>query len=95
MDLVNLPEWTFGRKRISANSRLYLKPNLNFNPNSNSKRNTKAHKLFRENKITSFFGQVSRYHKDSLLHNAQLKTLLENLTKRFATLLLRHCCLIA
>jgi len=45
MDLVHLPEWTFGRKRISANSN----PNL------------KAQKRLWEIKMTSFFGKVSRY----------------------------------
>jgi len=43
-------------KRISANSN--LSPNPNFNPNPN----TKAQKPFRENKMTSFFGQVFRYY---------------------------------
>jgi len=47
MDQVHLPEWAFYRKRISVNS------NLNLNP--------KVQKPFRENKMTSFFRQVSRY----------------------------------
>jgi len=47
-----LPDWTFDRKRISANSNLH--PNSNPNP--------KAQKRVRENEMTSFFRQVSRYH---------------------------------
>jgi len=45
--VVALPEWTFDRKRISANS------NLNPNP--------EAQKPIQENEMTSFFRQVSRY----------------------------------
>jgi len=45
IESTTLPEWTFGRKRISANS--------NLNPNSNP--NPKAKKRFGENKMTSFF----------------------------------------
>jgi len=56
-DLVHLPEWTFDRKRIFANS------NPNFNSHANCNRNLKAQKPFRENKMTSFFGQVFRYRK--------------------------------
>jgi len=53
-DLVHLPEWTFYRKRISANS----------NPN------TKAQKSFLENEMTSFFGQVSKYRAISMADRA-------------------------
>jgi len=44
-------------KRISAN--FNLKPNPNFKRNTNPK----AQKRFRENEMTSFFGQVSRYRQ--------------------------------
>jgi len=51
-------------KRIPANSNLNHHPNSSSNPNStNLNPNTKAQKRFRENEMTSFFGQVSRYHK--------------------------------
>jgi len=36
-------------------------PNPNPNPNSNSNPNPKAQKHFRENEMTSFFGQVFKY----------------------------------
>jgi len=49
-----------GRLTENEFKRIFANFNLNLNPNSN--RNTKAQKPFRENKITSFFGQVSRYH---------------------------------
>jgi len=42
-------------KRISEN----FNPNINSNPNSNL--NPKAQKSFRENEMTLFFGQVTRY----------------------------------
>jgi len=56
-------------KRISANPNLNpnskLNPNSNLNPNHNSNPNpnpnSKAQKRFRKIKMTSFFGQVSRY----------------------------------
>jgi len=57
-DLVHLPELTLTEnvfKGISAKS----KPNPN--PNSNSNSSPKAQKRFRENEMTSFFGQLSRY----------------------------------
>jgi len=58
LDLVqHLPEWTLTEsvfKRISANSN----PNLNPNPNCKPNSNPKALKSFRENEMTSFFGQV-------------------------------------
>jgi len=44
-------------KRISANS----STNFNCNSNPNPDPNHKAQKLFWENKMMSFFGQVSRY----------------------------------
>jgi len=58
-----LPEWTFDRKCISANSNLNLNRNShpNPNPNPNSNPNPKAQKPFWENEMMSFFGQVSRY----------------------------------
>jgi len=45
------------------NSNPNFNPNLNSNPNftPNLNSNPKAQKHFRENKMTSFFGQVSRY----------------------------------
>jgi len=46
-------------KRIYANSNPNLNPNPNSNSNSNS--NLKAQNPFRENKMMSFFGKVSRY----------------------------------
>jgi len=66
MEMVNvhLPEWTFDRKvfkRISANYNLNPNPNSNLNLNSSSNPNPKAQKRFRKNKMTSFFGQGSRY----------------------------------
>jgi len=61
-DLVHLPKWTFDRKRIQ---RYFCQHNPNLNPIPNSSRNLnpKAKKRFRENKMTLFFGQVSRYPK--------------------------------
>jgi len=43
-----MPEWTFDRKRISANSY----PNCHPNP--------ETQKRIQENEMTSFFGKVSR-----------------------------------
>jgi len=62
-DIVQLPELTFDRKRISANSNPNLNPNLNSNPNSNFNPNPKAQNPFPENEMTSFLGQVSRYRE--------------------------------
>jgi len=58
-----LPEWTFDRKKIFKRISANFNPNPNFNPNrnpspySNSNPNSKAQKPFRDNKMTSFFGQ--------------------------------------
>jgi len=64
-DLVYLPEWTFDRKLISANSNPKLNSNLNPHPNPNSNpnpnTNPKAQNRFRKTEMTSFFEQVSRY----------------------------------
>jgi len=58
-----LTENTF--KRISANFNPNSKLHPNPNPNSNFNPNPKAQKRFRENEMTSFFGQVSsRYRKE-------------------------------
>jgi len=63
-------------KRISANSKPNFNPSLNptahpnLNPNPNS--NPKAHKPFRENEMTSFFGQVSRYNNKLVYLECQL-----------------------
>jgi len=50
-DLVHLLEWTFDQKLFKR-----ISTNLNSSPNP------KAQKPFREKEMTSFFGQVSRYH---------------------------------
>jgi len=75
---MDVSKWTFNRKvfkRISVNSNLNLNPNFNRNSNPEfySNSNLKAQKTFRENEMTSFFGQVSRYrfshgHRDALPH---------------------------
>jgi len=48
--VLHLPEWTFDRKRISANSN--LNSNSNFNPN------TKAQLLFGEKNDVIFWASV-------------------------------------
>jgi len=48
-------------RRLTENVFKRISANPNRNPNSNL--NPKAQKPFRKNEMMSFFGQVSRYHR--------------------------------
>jgi len=56
-DLGHLTEWTFDRKRISANPNSNLNLISNSNPSFKSNSNPKSQKRFLEIEMTSFFGK--------------------------------------
>jgi len=69
---VQLPEWTFDLKYISAN--FNPNPNSNPSPNSKSSPNPKAQKRFRKNKMTSLSGKCPDTGPDDLANIGTAET---------------------